>query len=147
MENGQVNSVIVGKIVQGYSLNLNLNVVKSTDFSVFINPSCQPRQGAEKMKKEPLALPKEIISFIVAHETTLLNWLLKDAKNKESFLIDPLSSLKKAGIKLDKTTEKALIKLKNAGEASEIVTPALHLKSVTMNIGKTIKDFNSDLDC
>jgi hypothetical protein len=68
------------------------------------------RINDRKSAKRHLAsiIPKEAVDELVAFENRLFTWLDKDKSNPTRFLLDPLGSLEKAGLKLSERAATAL---------------------------------------
>jgi hypothetical protein len=108
---------------QAYDLNLNLNLVPV-------------REIPERVQ---LDLPESARKSLIEANAAVMAWLAADDKNRSAFIIDPLGSLQRAGVEIDRASLKALARVRESAGTAEAVVPGLQLRSVTAKVRKSGK--------
>ncbi|MFZ5817346.1 MAG: hypothetical protein ACOY93_18945, partial [Bacillota bacterium] len=118
------------KINQAYEVNLNVDILPAGKIPPAVKLNCQPRQGAERVTKDPLELPESTRTWVLEMNQVVTAWLSKDRKNQLLFLADPVGALQKAGIRLDRARLKELARLRESLGTAQAVLPGLQIRSV-----------------
>lgn len=118
------------KLQQAYDVRVSLEFRPAGEIPVSRAVGCRPRQGGERVDKQPLDLPEEIRGRLKEIDGRLIGWLAKDEGNRHAFVSDPLGALRESGIELDRADLKALSRAREEAGRSVAVTPGLQLREV-----------------
>lgn len=137
---------------EGYSVNLKVNVVGADvgQIGPVLRLRCRPRQGAPRHEKEALELPAPVRDAFGSINDTLLQWLARDTTHLKQFLADPMEALQTAGVKIERSTLKAITRLQQEVAAASSVHPGLHVERMTATVtpkGRITTDAGADGDC
>ena len=115
---------------QAYELHLNLNFVPGRDSLATARLGCRPRQGAQRVEVDPVDLPAPTHAFLHEVNKAMTEWLARDASHQAAFIADPVGAFAKAGIELDRSHAKALMRVRESLGAAEAVAPGLRIMTV-----------------
>lgn len=119
---------------EGYSVNLKVNVVGAGEIGPVLRLRCRPRQGAPRHEKEALDLPAPVREAFGTINDAVLQWLAHDASHLKQFLADPMAALQAAGVKMERSTLKAITRLQDDVAAASSVHPGLQVERVTATV-------------
>ncbi len=129
-----IASTVKATMQQAYDLNLTVNILPSREIPTIRAAGCQPRQGAQRMDKDPLPLPEPTRAWLLDVGRLLVPWLAKDASNQQLFLTDPIQALHRAGVAPERTHIKALSRLREELGMAAAVVPGLQLQSIQTRV-------------
>ncbi len=135
---------------EGYSVNLKVNVVGAGEIGPLVRLRCRPRQGAPRHEKEALVLPESVRDVFGSINDTVLQWLAKDASHLTRFLADPMDALQASGLKIERSTLKAISQLQQEVAAASSVHPGLQVERMTAVVTPKARvsiDHGTDDDC
>lgn len=124
------------KIQQAYDLHVNLKFHPVRDIPGVIRLGCQPRQGGQRIDKNPVDLPEPTRQLLLNASKAMSAWLARDGGNQRAFVADPIAALRSAGIEIDRVHLKAIDRIRENIGQSFAVTPGLQLRSVKTNASK-----------
>jgi hypothetical protein len=115
---------------QAYELNLNVRLLPAGSIPSTIKLACQPRQGAERIQKDPVELPESTRTWLLQVNRLVIAWLQKDPQNQQAFMADPIAAVQAAGVKLDRAQHKELLRLRESFGTAQAVVPGLQIRSI-----------------
>jgi hypothetical protein len=124
---------VVAQRSEAYDLHLKVNVLPARDILGTVLLGCQPRQGAQRIKKDSVELPEDTRHALGLANRQLIDWLAKSQANAQAFLADPLAALGQAGVKLDRSHLKAIDRVMREVGQSQAVWPGLQMQSVQVS--------------
>jgi hypothetical protein len=122
---------------EAYDLNVTVEILPAREIPGLSVAGCQPRQGVERVEKDPLELPEETRDWLLAANDLVIGWLARDEGNRRTFLADPLGALSEAGVEMDRAHIKALARTRESIGLAEAISPGLQLRSARATAKKT----------
>lgn len=126
----QTTATVSVKIQQAYDLNLTLNLLPARAIPNGLKLACQPRQGAQRIDKDPLDLPEPMSLWLLGVNEHVAAWLASDENNQRAFIANPIAALREAGVPMEREQLKAISRLRQDIGMSQAVVPGLQLRSV-----------------
>jgi hypothetical protein len=125
------NSLVVAKVEQGYTTNINFRLVPGRDISIALKPKgCQPRTGAPRRDTDLLDLPAPVVEKLKKANKAVVAWLAADEGNAQLFLANPAEALAKAGVDLDRAEKKAIDRTHREVREAAVVAPGVDVKGI-----------------
>lgn len=125
------------KTHEAYDLNVTVEFLPTRKIPQTRVAHCQPRQGAERVRRDPLDLPEETRDWLVSINDAVIAWLARDERNRKAFIADPVRALGDIGVEMDRTHLKALARARETIGMGEAAAPGLQLRSVRATAKKT----------
>lgn len=89
--------------------------------------------------QESHGLPAATMESLMAQEPKLLKWLASNHNHQLGFMVDPVGSLGKAGIKVTAEAEATLRHLHENKAGANVLPPGVKLASLSTSVGKDRK--------
>lgn len=124
--------MVVAKVPQGYETKINIRIVPGRD--IRLTPDvlgCQPRQGAPRRDAEPVALPEDLVGKLREANQKVINWLAQDKANAQLYLARPIEALKKVGVDLTRSEQKALERTHRVVKETSVVAPGVKVADLS----------------
>jgi hypothetical protein len=137
--------------------NFRVNVVAAvTDISKIARiDKCRPRTTLDgKPHLHDVLTPGLIHTFAEANNK-MVAWLGKSEENIHAYLADPVASLKKAGIELERADQKTIARNFENFKAENLLAPGMNLKNFTgvfkkgkiTKVSTHVEDKDNPTDC
>ncbi len=134
-----------------------VNVVGAvTDISKFgLVIKCQPRTSLDGKSRLHDALTPGLVNSFADANKKMVDWLGQSPDNAQAYLADPLGSLKKAGIVLERADQKTIARNFESFQSENLLSPGMNLKSITgqfkkgriTKVSTHVEDKDNPSDC
>jgi len=104
----------VARVPQGFDGTVSIRILPANDVSALRPSGCQPRRGATRENKSAVGLPPDLVELLTRSNKSVVAWLTSDAANAQLFLAQPIDALKRAGVELSRSDERALARAHRA---------------------------------
>lgn len=128
--------VLRAQVPQSYEAKFNVRIVpgRSLGDALVERPGCKPRGHRKGWGPLTAGLVQELTPALVDKlaraDKAVMTWLAKDKANAQLFLAEPVQALSKAGVELDRSEQKALVRARAAAAATQLVPPGVDVISV-----------------
>lgn len=127
-----VTEVVKAKIPQESDANFNLRLRPgvSLDGPQKLAIGCRPRGNRPGGSWGTAGISPHVVATLVNANKTMVAWLAKDGANAKAFVMDPIGSMREAGVDLSRVEEKALARAYEGARATRVVGPGINVASL-----------------
>ena len=126
-------ALVAARVPTGYDTRINVRIAPNAGLKLTPVPlGCRPRQGAARRDAEPLPLPPGLPEKLAGLDRRVIEWLARDAGNARLFIEQPIEALKRAGVELTRTEEKALVRLSSASRDAALLPPGVRVTALNV---------------
>jgi hypothetical protein len=114
-------------------LRASFNIMREREAGGLLDAGrgCESRTGAPKRRGPLQVLPRETFEQLRAQEGAMLGWLRASPANLGAFLKDPVASLSKAGLTLNRAALKEIRNARALSEAGDLLPAGHTIRAVT----------------
>ncbi|MEU2042448.1 hypothetical protein [Nocardia niwae] len=122
------------RVPQGYKLNVRIRFgARQGALTHLTDVSRHARTGTATT---PTGLPKALASKIEKSDRKIINWLAKNAANRQLFITQPVDALVAAGVDLTRFERKLLQRIHRAAGETNVLPPGAELAEVAVTTAK-----------
>lgn len=125
-----------------FKVQLNFVEERKVSFDKMSKPSPQTPTGVERIDDTILGLPMELANVIRPLEPRILSWLSKSKANRLAFFEDPVNALSQAGIKLDRSQQKVLLRVREGRLLADVLPGNVKIRTIILGAAKPPRHFS-----
>ncbi|WP_249644679.1 hypothetical protein [Nocardia sputi] len=124
------------RVPQGYKLNVRIRFGARQGALKHLTDVSRHAQGGTATAAAGTGLPKALASKIEESDRKIVNWLAKNAANRQLFITQPVDALVAAGVDLTRFERKLLQRIHRAAGETNVLPPGAELAEVAVTTAK-----------